>query len=131
MFIIQDGVKRSLDTTKPFHIGLSMAEAESIVEQLSFAMEEGGWWITADINPKIKIDPKLDAAAPLNWTDPGNVNLSIEEMRQRSITPEFVLNVEDNPAGFSASFTGGEFVEEVGVWTTDEVSAGNSLSGSD
>lgn len=129
VFIIQDGVKRSLDTSKPYHIAMSMADAEKLVEQLGFAIEQGGWWVSSDINPKIKIDHALDAAAPLKWTDPGNVNRSVEEMRQRAIDPGFIVGPA--LAGFSAGFAGGEFAEDEGELQVDEANGGNPPSGVD
>lgn len=83
MYIIKDGVKRTLDL--PFQIGLNSDEAEAIITQLGHAVEESGWWILTELHPPMKIDPALDQAAPLAWTDPGNKNVGIYTARDASI----------------------------------------------
>jgi hypothetical protein len=96
VYIIKDGVKRTVDL--PFQIGLSSDEAEAIITQLGHAVEEGGWWIITELHPPMKIDPALDQAAPLAWTDPGVQNVGVHTARDASIDKDVKAFVENGYA---------------------------------
>ena len=76
MFIVQSGVKRALDDSKPFKLCLTAGEAKHMRDQLKFALLKNEGWLEVFVFPQPNASDfnVIHTTAPLEWTDAGNVN---------------------------------------------------------